>query len=161
VFEMPMPLIGEYASVRQQAFGEKPDGQNLNCFLAMCHLKLKLYQKALTAFEKAMDDNPDNSEARFYAAICLLQGKKAFLAPRATIDKVEEYLNSAIMIEPRGIYSYFLAYIKYDSFARKYLLTEPDWQQILANAKTAGYSPFDSEQLFSILCVDKPDVLRD
>lgn len=31
-------------------------------------------------------------------------GKKAFLQQRATIDKILEYINAAIMIEPRGIF---------------------------------------------------------
>lgn len=69
----------------------------------MCYLKLKLYDKALSAFEKAMEDNFDNSETFFYAAICLLKGRKAFLLNRTEIDKAEEYINAAIMIEPRAV----------------------------------------------------------
>lgn len=57
----------------------------------MCYLMLKLYDKALPAFEKAMEDNFDNSETFFYAAVCLLKGRKAFLLTRPEIDKIEEY----------------------------------------------------------------------
>lgn len=60
----------------------------------MCYLKLKMYDKALGAFEKAIEDNFDDSEIYFYAAICLLNGKKAFLNQRPTIDKILEYLNA-------------------------------------------------------------------
>lgn len=114
--------------------------------------------KALSAFEKAMEDNFDNSETFFYAAICLLKGRKAFLLNRTEIDKAEEYINAAIMIEPRGIYYYFLAYIKYDYFSRKYFKTSPTYQEALKMAQQQGFSPYDAEQLFSILGVEKPSV---
>jgi len=40
-----------------------------------------------------------------------------------------EYLNAAIMIELRGIYHYFLAYVKHDYFERKYLNIAPNWEE--------------------------------
>lgn len=98
------------------------------------------------------------SETFFYAAICLLKGRKAFLLNRTEIDKAEEYINAAIMIEPRGIYYYFLAYIKYDYFSRKYFKTSPTYQEALKMAQQQGFSPYDAEQLFSILGVEKPSV---
>ena len=89
----------------------------------MCYLKLGLYDKALLAFEKAMENNFDNSETFFYAAICLLGGKKPFAQQKPTINKVEEYINAALMIEPKGVYYYFLAYVKKDYYERKFLKT--------------------------------------
>ena len=125
----------------------------------MCYLKLKLYDKALTAFEKAMEDNFDNPETFFYAAICVLSGKKAFLAMRPEIDKIEGYINAALAIEPRGIFHYLLAYIKYDYFERKYFNTSPNYREALAAAYGAGVSPYDIEQLYGVLGVSRPDEL--
>lgn len=156
VWSMPMPEVNKYVKAYSDALSENPDNQELNNSAAMCYLKRKLYDKALPAFEKAMEDNFDNSETFFYAAICLLKGKKPFLHQRPTIDKIEEYINAATMIEPRGIYYYFLAYIKYDYFKRKFLNISPDFQETLDVAKSCGYSEFDTEQLFLILGVDKP-----
>ena len=119
VYSMPLPEVNKYAGAYRKALSENPDSMELNNSVAMCYLKLKLYDKATEAFERAMEDNFDNSETFFYAAICRLRGKKAFLAQRADIDKIEEYINAALMIEPKGIYYYFLAYIKYDFFERK------------------------------------------
>lgn len=158
VYSMPMPEVNKYAGAYKKALSENPDDQALNNSIAMCYLKLKLYDKALSAFEKAMEDNFDNSETFFYAAICLLKGRKAFLLNRTEIDKAEEYINAAIMIEPRGIYYYFLAYIKYDYFSRKYFKTSPTYQEALKMAQQQGFSPYDAEQLFSILGVEKPSV---
>jgi len=156
VYEMPMPMINKYANVYRQALAESPEDRELNNSIAMCYLKLKLYDKALLAFEKAMEDNFDNSETFFYAAICLLKGQKAFLAPRATIDKIEEYINAALMIEPRGVYYYFWSYIKYDFFSRKFFNTSPTYQEALSMASAAGVSPFDCQQLYGILGVSCP-----
>jgi tetratricopeptide (TPR) repeat protein len=159
VYEMPMPLINQYANSYRQALAQSPDNQELNTSIAMCYLKLKLYDKALASFEKAIENNFDNSETLFYAAICLLGGKKAFLAQRPVIDKIEEYINAALMIEPRGVYYYFWAYIKYDYYSRKFFNTSPTYQEALAQANNTGVSSFDIEQLYGILGISRPEVL--
>lgn len=151
--------LNKYANAYRKALTEAPDDVGLNLSIAMIYLKLKLYDKALPAFEKAIEDNFDNSEAFFYAAVCLLKGKKAFMALRPEIDRIEEFLNAAIMIEPRGIYYYFWAYIKYDYFARKFFTTSPTYTQLLNTAKQAGLSPADVTVLFDLLGVAKPDCL--
>ena len=159
VYDMPMPLVNKYANTYRKELADDPDDKELNYSIGICYLKLKIYDKAQAAFEKAIEDNFDNSEAFFYAAICLLQGKKAFLHQRPTIDKIFEYINAALMIEHKGIYYYFLAYIKYDYFARKYFKTSPTYGEALAMATDAGLSAFDVEQLYGILGVTRPECL--
>jgi len=159
VYSMPMPMVNQYAATYREALQNEPNAKDLNGSLAMCYLKLKLYDKALNAFEKTMEDNFDNSEIFFYAAICLLGGKKAFLMQRPEIDKIEKYINAALAIEPRGIYHYFLAYIKYDYFERKFFNSSPTYQEALKNANDAGVSPFDVEQLYGTLGVSRPEPL--
>jgi len=159
VHAMPMPMINQYAAANREGLQSDPNNKDLNNSLAMCYLKLKLYDKALGAFEKAMEDNFDNPETFFYAAVCVLGGKKAFLVQRPAIDKIEEYINAALMIEPRGVFYYLLAYIKYDYFARKSFNTSPSYQEALSSATVAGVSPYDIEQLYGVLGVSRPDVL--
>jgi tetratricopeptide (TPR) repeat protein len=156
---MTMPMLHKYAKAYRQALDTNPDNGDLNTSIAMCYLKLKLYDKALNAFEKAIENNFDNSETYFYAAICLLRGKKAYLTPRAAIDKIEEYINAALMIEPRGIYYYFWAYIKYDYFYRKCYNTSPTYEEVLSLARRAGVSEYDTEQLWGILGVEKLEIV--
>ncbi|MBR0277337.1 MAG: hypothetical protein IJQ50_02605 [Clostridia bacterium] len=151
VYSMPMPQVNKYAGAYRKALAENPDNIELNNSIAMCYLKLKLYDKALPAFEKAMEDNFDNSETFFYAAICLLGGKKPFSQQKPTINKIEEYINAALMIEPRGIYYYFLALIKKDYYERKFLKTSPTSSETLAMAKDAGFSDYDVQQLLLIM----------
>lgn len=157
VYDMPMPLVNKYANTYKKDLMDAPEDQELNHSLGICYLKLKLHDKALSAFEKAMEENFDNSESFFYAAISLLKGKKAFLAQRADIDKAVEYINAAIMIEPKGIYYYFLAYIKYDYFERKFLNSSPNYRECVQTAYDIGTSNFDKVMLFDILGVALPN----
>ncbi|MDR0726010.1 MAG: hypothetical protein LBF59_08410 [Prevotellaceae bacterium] len=159
VLSMPLPEVNKYAGAYRKALSEDPDNRELNTSIAMCFLKLKLYDKAIPAFEKAIEDNFDNSETFFYTAVSLLRGKKAFVAQRSDIDKMLEYLNAAIMIEPKGIYHYMLAYIKYDYFHRKYLNISPNHIEEYDMAKEAGVSEEEIQQLFSILNVEKPEIM--
>ncbi len=151
--------VNKYANAYRKELTTNPDSKELNISLAMCYFKLKMYDNAVIPFAKAIENNFDNSETFFYAAICLLGGKKAFLAQRPEIDKIEEYINAALAIEPRGIYHYFLAYIKYDYFERKYFNTSPTYQDALKMANGAGLSPHDVEQLYGILGVSRPETL--
>ena len=63
------------------------------------------------------------------------------------------------MIEPRGIYYYFLAYIKYDFFERKYLNVSPNYKSCLSDAITFGTSEYDKNLLFEILGVVRPNIM--
>ena len=82
VYEMPVLELNKYSSTYKKMLSENPDNAEVSNSLAMCYLKLKLYDKALIAFDKALEDDFDNAETYFYAAVCLLKGKKAFLASR-------------------------------------------------------------------------------
>ncbi len=151
--------INKQASAYRKAMVNHPDNKDLNMSIAFCYLKLKLYDKALPCFEKAIEDNFDNSEVYFYAAACLLKGKKAFLAPRTDIDKIEEYLQAAIMIEPKAIYHYFWSYIRYDHHFRKSYRMTPNYQELFSQAKQIGLSQTDVSELYKILNVERPGVL--
>ncbi len=153
---MSFPDINKQAFAYGKAMLSSPDDASINLSAAYCYLKLKLYDKALPCFEKAIADNFDNSEAYFYAAITLLKGKRAFLAPRSAIEKAEEFLNAALMIEPKGIYYYFWAYIRYDHHFRKFYKMNPDYKELLSLAIGAGLSQSDVSELYGILDVERP-----
>lgn len=164
VYTMPMSEINKYAGIYKKALAENPDNQELNNAIAFCYLKLGYYDRALSCFENAMEDNFDNSETFFYAAICVLHGpgaqpRKAFLLTRPEIDEIEKHINAALMIEPKGIYYYFLAYIKYDYFERKFFNTSPNWKEAFASAKTAGLSDYDVRQFYEIIRIKRPSCL--
>ena len=160
VYDMPALEIHKYANSYQKALVNDPTNNHVNSALAMCFLKLKLYDKALPAFEKAIIDDFDNSESFFWAAVCILKGKKAFLCSRAEIDKAEEYINAAIMIEPRGVYYYFWAYLRQDFYARKFLRIQPTYKDLIVEARNHHVTPAEINQLFDVLSVELPDALH-
>ena len=158
VYSMVAPEVNKYASTYKKILSAEGDTAPINSAIAMCYLKLKMYDKALAAFDKAIEDDFDNSETYYYAAVCTLGGKKAFLNSRENIDKAETYINAAMMIEPRGIYQYFMAYLRYDFHERKFLNVAPDYQQCLREASAMGVSEVDRQFLFDTLGVQDPFV---
>lgn len=160
VANMSMPELNKYASSYKKALAGNPDDSSLNSSIAMCYLKLSLYDQATAAFEQAIAQDFDNSELYFYNAICLLKGKKAFKALRPAIDKIEELLAAAVSVEPRGIYYYLHAYVKNDYYERKHYNTSPTCQELVDQATTAGIHTNDAQQLFKILKVDMPATME-
>lgn len=156
---LPMPAVNKHLASYREALAQEPDNRELNTSVGMCFLKLKLYDQALAAYEKNMEFNFDNPDVFFCAAVCVLQGKMPFLHLRPAIDKAISYINSALMIEAKGIYYYFLAYIKYDYFKRKFLNTTPDYTQCLAQARAAGVSDYDINQLYALLGTQRPSCI--
>ena len=53
VYDMPMPEVNKYANEYRKNLADNPDNQELNTSIAMCYLKLGLYDKAAAAFEKS------------------------------------------------------------------------------------------------------------
>lgn len=148
--------LNKQANAYKKAMARNPDNKDLNMSIAFCYLKLKLYDKAIESFKKALDGNFEDSEAYFYAAIALLKGKKAFLASRDVINKIIEYIDAANMIEPKGIYYYFLGYVKLDYFERKYLKNSPSSRECKAQAVNLGLSDYDVSELYNLLGVARP-----
>ena len=157
VFSMDIPLLNKYVRRDKQVLKDNPDSSELNNSIAHCYLKLRMYDEALSAFQKAIEDDFDNSETYFYAAVCLLKGKKAFVTSRPAIDNAVKYINSALSIEQRGIYYYFLAYIKYDFFERNGFNQSPTWQEALQTATEIGVLEADIAQLFATIGVAQPE----
>ena len=147
--DMGLPLVSKYARCYEGMSG----GGEVNKALGLCCLKLKLYDKAIAAFDRAIDANLGDSEVYFYAAAALLKGKKPFLHLRPTIDKIVEYLNTAIMLEDRGIYHYFLAYIKKDYFARKFFRISGTWEEEVCRANSLRVNEIEKLYLREILGV--------
>ena len=159
VYSMPTPQFRAYQHRCEQNAAICPDHPAINKGVALCYLKLKLYDKAYEYFSKAIEDDFNDSESYFYAATCLLKGKKAFLSNRADINKILELMEAAVSIEERGVYYYFMAYFKYDYFKRKYLNTTPNYRDYLLLSKRCGCSPMDIDIMFKMIGVEKTAII--
>lgn len=151
--------VRKYTNTYKKVLSSHPDQPELNMTMAFCFLKLKLFDKALPYFDKAIEDNIDGSEAYFYAAVSMLRGKRPFLVSKAVISKIEEYVSAALEIEPKGIYYYFLAYIKYDYYEKKCFRTSPSSKEAVKLAQNAGLLEKDIIQLYQTLSVERPNCL--
>ena len=159
IFSESAQNITKYSKSYENDVSQNPDSAILNNSLAFCYLKLGFYDKALEKFDKAIELDLNNPETYLYAAVCVLAGRKPFLTPRQDIDRIEKYINAALMIEEKGLYRYFQAYIKYDYFKRKFFKTSPSWEECLEMAKSDKFSPADVNQLFSILKQEIPSCM--
>ena len=157
--EMPALQLNKYAAAYRKTLEENPNNREINLSIGACYLKLKMYDKALESLEKAMQDNFEDAEPYYLGAVALSQGRKAFVAQRAAIDKALEYLNAAVMINPKPVYYYFMAYIKQDYFERKYLNTEPNYRELLQMSRDAGMTEKAADSFFKMLDVPRPDNL--
>ena len=156
VTAMPPPQVNKYIATIQTQLAENPNDKQLNGSLGICFLKLKLHDKALPFFEKAMVDNFADPNPYFYAAVCILKGKKAFLALRPDIETVERYLDAAISLDPKGIFYYFQAYIKCDYYERKHLTSKPGSKELFETAKQNGLAEEDPSDFYGLLGVERP-----
>ncbi len=91
-FNMPQQMAQNYANAYREPLAARPNDGQLSLAAAMCFLRLHLYDQSMRAFERAMADDMNNAELYFYAAVALLKGKRPFLAGRAAILKIEEYV---------------------------------------------------------------------
>lgn len=125
-----------------------------------CFLRLKLYDQAFSRFEKAFNEDMDNAEAYFYAAVARLMGKRPFLCPLVELRKAQEYAEAAMAIDDRAIFHYFLAYIKLDFYAKKFLKVTPDWRQEYQESLGNYISKEDVDDLFNLLGQQCPKELE-
>jgi tetratricopeptide (TPR) repeat protein len=146
--------LKKYASAYKVGLQQAPDDPTLNSALGMCYLKLGLYADASSHFCLAMDDDIENSETYFYAAVALLEGKKAFVASMATVRKCEEYLEAAVRLEPRGVYYLMLAYLAYDYDERKCLNRRATYRDYLGLAAAHHLTQTDTALLKEVLRQD-------
>lgn len=116
-----------------------------------CFLRLRLFDQALPRFERAFNEDMDNAEAYFYAAVSLLKGRRPFLTPLSELRKAQEYISAAIMIDDRPLFHYFLAYIKFDFYSKKFLRIDPDWKFELHTALSTGIKQDDQHELFGLI----------
>ena len=156
---LELPDLSKYTQAYKSALSSAPADPSLNAAVGFCYMRLKMYSNALEAFRRAIDGGVMNSEVFFWAGVCCLGGRKAFLAKREVIDKAEEYINAARMLEDRGIYAYFGAYVRYDYFKRKSLIARPDYLELLRESRRLGVSEWDIRILYGVLGVERPSEL--
>jgi hypothetical protein len=142
--------------------GEDPRATAAKHFAAgVQHLDLGLRREAVEDFRLARASDPRNQDAYYLGAVAQLDGKKAFLASLQCIRESEELIQGAIGLEDRGIFYYFLAYVRFDYYERKFLRAPAPWQLSFVAACSRGLTQGQIDSLFKLLSVENPlPVLR-
>ena len=132
---------------------------NSNFDRYIAELKMQMYDGALSYFKSEMNNTSADPDVYYYAAIAAMRGKNAFSQTRSTIDTIQSYINQAIQCDPKGIYYYFLAYIKYDYYERKYFRTKPNYKEAFSMAITHGVTQSQVNEMYSLMHVSRPSCL--
>lgn len=158
IASMSMPELNKYVGSYKREIDRNGDNSAINKSIAMCYLKLKQYKQAEDYFKK-----------RCWMILMILKiilcgglfirREKAFLSNKSTITQIETFINDAISIESKGVYYYFMAYIKFDYYKRKSFRTKPDYIECLNQAIRNNLSRMDAEQMFKIIGVTMPHEL--
>lgn len=148
---LPAPQINKYMSSYKESLTEHPNHNGLNTSVGLCFLRLKKYDQALQYFEKAQAENFEDASPFFYSAVARLKGRKPFLCNRPEIDAMMTDIQAAMDIDPKPEQLYFMSYIKRDYFKRKFLKTEPTWEEVLEEAVDNGLTPADVEEFHAMV----------
>ena len=150
------PQVSQYMKAYTQRLADNPT-PDVELGLGICLMKLGQYDKAFEHIDSAISTNVDNPEAFLYAAIAVLGGKRPFLAPMANVKKALSYLDSAKMIEDRGIFPYLSSVIRRDFFERKSLKVSPTADEELATAQDWQVSPADIDYVHELARIRRAD----
>ena len=151
--------LKKYADVYRKEYSADPENTKVGLSLGICLYELKLYDNAVNVLRRCIETDFDDPELYYYLALSSLKGRKPFNVPRKEIDKIEEYLNTAIALSPCGVYYYLFAYIRYDHHHRKMYVMDPDYTELLRKAQQCGITEADKAELFRAIGVTRPSAL--
>jgi len=120
------------------------------------HLSIGSHATALQNFRAAIAGGTGTPDAYFLCAVATLNGRKAFKASLRDIRETENLVGTALSLEERGIFHYFLAYVRYDYYERKSFRAPMPWLHSLQCAWSAGVSANEIRKLFGYLAVENP-----
>ncbi len=154
--EVPPVERGKQIAQLNRLAGENPNEADIVFALGLFYLANMGYSFAAIQFRKAIALDPMRAEYYYYLAISLLDGKKPFSHPTATIREILENITLAEGIAPCGIYYYFHAFVTYDFFERKYLRNIPTSAQLKQQATAFGVTSNEITTLFNMLKIPRP-----
>ncbi len=136
-FKLDANLTRQYTQYFKDKATQDPKDTNALHSLGLFYLGLKNYDLASRNFKEAIDQSPDNPDIYYHYAITLTGGKKPRKLMIRDVKKIEEYIKTAIQIEPRAKYFYLLALVKNDFYpANGMMMTEPAPGPLLAEGET-------------------------
>lgn len=131
-----------------------PDAPRIST--AVEHLQLGLHAQAWDVLRLVMTAEPTNPDAYFYGALAKLGGRRAFLCSLAQVRDAEQLTRSALALDDRGVFHYFLAYLGNDYYERKNFRSPLDWRSELTAAQVLGLQKREVARVFRLLGAPNP-----
>lgn len=148
--------IDKYIASYKKAALSNPNNTQLSSAIAMCYLKLGLYDFASKFFEKAALDMIENSDVYYYAAVSQFKGKRPFLAVLPTIRKAEEYIQAALSLCPEsGKCYYLLALVQQDYYDKKFLRSKYTYKELIDSATAGSITQEEIDELLEYVPVPR------
>jgi hypothetical protein len=123
---------------------------------AVEHLRLGLHTQARVQLQEILRAQPADAEALFYSAVATLEGRRASLCSLQQIREAENLTRSAIALQDRGLFHYFLAYLAIDYYERKCLHSPIDTASELVAIRRTGANIDGIAHLRQLLRVPEP-----
>ena len=120
------------------------------------YLRQRLYDLAIPCFLKAIEAMPDDADSYYYLALSLIKGARPKMLLDRDVKRIEQYLNTAICIQPKAKHYYLAAILNYDYYAANGLSTpRPGFNDLLRSATLAPKESGEVEVLLNSI------ILRD
>jgi len=134
-----------------------PDYAQAMLARGIAYLQLKNYTLATKSFERAIDKLPESAEAHYYYALSLIGGRRPMTLDSSKIERIEEFLNTALQLDDSKAHYHLLSYIiKKDYYEEKGLMVRGlSAGETLGNGNARGRDPEEIKQLLDQL------ILRD
>lgn len=152
--DLDKPLTNKYVNEYRKILATDPFNPEINKAMGLSLMKLGLYEQSVTMLDNASTYDLSDADSCFFSAAARLCGKRPAFVKRDVIDVVIRKTEAAKMIEPKGIYDYFIGVVKYDYFYRKGFNISPRWDEHIVMAEENGLSETDIDELNEILGFD-------
>lgn len=154
---MDSSSIQKYIKSYKDIIKLEPDNPEGNIGLGLCYIVLNMYPLAKKCFANVIENHPDIALAYYYFALATIAGRRVKIVPSKDLKQVEEYLNTAVMLDD-SIYLVYvlLAMIKHDYYLGNGLkVSEPSVSDLLAKVDFANIDSNEKDRLK--LCAIVPD----
>lgn len=150
--------INKYINHYKELVKAAPDDPEGHLALGLCYLQLKLYDLANKILAQAIEVAPDLADPYYYYGLTLIKGRRPKTLSLNEVRKIEEYLNTAMQLDPtRAKFNYLAAILKYDYYALNGIRHQPpSWEALLVEARSKEHEPDETERLLeSVLLRDE------
>jgi tetratricopeptide (TPR) repeat protein len=149
------PAIQKYITQYALALKAEPEDHDALLAIAICYLKLGLFDLADRFLGKLIDFHPADPSGYCYRAISTLKGRRPRTASLSVIREAERLIGTALELDPaNGRYDLLLAAVRHDYYVLNGMLVpDPAPDELVSSAAAKHLDRLEIEQLFGLIKV--------